>query len=464
MCPRVLSLRHTSTEHSWIGSARSWLIATGRILAGWLATLTQHFGAKPSAPAPAGQHQQPGNSAPGITPNQRRAEVGKATPARKYGLEELLPRKSVQLDPEKIRECVENQVILVTGAAGSIGSELCRQIAQFKPSALVAFDMAESPLFYLERELRASYPDLAFFPELGNVTQPETLRRVMRSRKPTLVYHAAAYKHVPVLEHQVYAAIENNIFGTWNVAEASIQAGVSGFVLISSDKAVAPSSVMGATKRVAELIVRALHSESGTRFDAVRFGNVLGSVGSVVPIFEQQIAAGGPVTLTDPEMYRYFMTTPEAAQLVLQAFAIGMGGEIFSLDMGEPVSILHLAHTMIRLNGYQPGEDIQIECTGVRPGEKLMEQLNRHDERMVPTSHPMIRSFAANNTFSVRQLRSVLDELQLAIGRESRPHAVELLKKLVPDFEQGHEESHAPLFWLKDVHAKRPESTVWMEI
>jgi FlaA1/EpsC-like NDP-sugar epimerase len=370
----------------------------------------------------------------------------------------------VQLDQEKIRECVENQVILVTGAAGSIGSELCRQIAQFKPSALVAFDMAESPLFYLERELRASYPDLEFFPELGNVTQPETLRRVMRSRRPTLVYHAAAYKHVPVLEHQVYAAIENNIFGTWNVAEAAIRAGVSGLVLISSDKAVAPSSVMGATKRVAELIVRALHSESGTSFNAVRFGNVLGSVGSVVPIFEEQIAAGGPITLTDPDMYRYFMTTPEAAQLVLQAFAIGMGGEIFSLDMGEPVSILDLAHTMIRLNGYQPGKEIQIECTGVRPGEKLMEQLNRQDERMVSTSHPMIRSFAANSTVSVRQLRSVLDELQLAISRESRKYAVELLKKLVPDFEQGREESQELPFWLNDVHAKRPESTVWMEI
>jgi FlaA1/EpsC-like NDP-sugar epimerase len=464
MCPRVLSLRRTSADRSGAAPARSTLIAAGRILSGWLATLSRLFSARRSAPGFAGHNKQTIVSMPRKNPLQGQAAVRQATPARKYELEELLPRKSVQLDQEKIRECVKNQVIMVTGAAGSIGSELCRQIAHFKPAALVAFDMAESPLFYLERELRASFPELGFCPELGNVTQPDTLRRVMRSHKPTLVYHAAAYKHVPVLEHQVYAAIENNIFGTWNVAEAAIQAGVSGFVLISSDKAVAPSSVMGATKRVAELIVRALHSESGTSFNAVRFGNVLGSVGSVVPIFEEQIAAGGPVTLTDREMYRYFMTTPEAVQLVLQAFAIGTGGEIFSLDMGEPVSILDLANTMIRLSGYQPGKEIQIECTGVRPGEKLMERLNRQDERMVSTSHPMIRSFASNPTFSVRQIRAVLDELQFAISRESRPQAVELLKKLVPDFEQGHEESKPLPFWLNNAHAKRPEPTVWMEI
>jgi len=444
--------------------ARKSLIAARQVLIGWLGSLSRLFGARRSVRGFVQTDKRVIDSAPERITIQTRAEARKATPARKYELEELLPRKSVQLDQKKIRECVEDQVILVTGAAGSIGSELCRQIAQFKPSALVAFDMAESPLFYLERELRTSFPDLEFFPELGNVTQPETLHRVMRAHKPTLVYHAAAYKHVPVLEHQVYAAIENNIFGTWNVAEAAIRAGVSGFVLISSDKAVAPSSVMGATKRVAELIVRALHSESGTSFNAVRFGNVLGSVGSVVPIFEEQIAAGGPVTVTDPEMYRYFMTTPEAAQLVLQAFAIGRGGEIFSLDMGEPVSILDLAHTMIRLNGFEPGIEIQIECTGVRPGEKLMEQLNRQDEQMVSTAHPMIRSFAANSTFSTRQLRSILDELQLALSRESRQRAVELLKKLVPDFEQGHEESEALPIWLHGNHAKRAESTVWMEI
>jgi FlaA1/EpsC-like NDP-sugar epimerase len=383
---------------------------------------------------------------------------------RHFALEELLPREPVQLDQEKIRECVQDQVILVTGAAGSIGAELCRQIARFRPSALVAFDVAETPLFYLERELKAAFPELALFAELGSVTQPETLCRVMRTHKPAIVYHAAAYKHVPVLENQIYAAIENNIFGTWNVAEAAIQSGVSGFVLISSDKAVAPSSVMGATKRAAELIVRALHCESGTSFSAVRFGNVLGSAGSVVPIFEQQIAAGGPVTLTDPEMYRYFMTAPEAAQLVLQAFAMGAGGEIFTLDMGEPVRILDLAQTMIRLNGREPGKDILIECTGVRPGEKLMEQLNRQDERMVPTSHEMIRSFAATSTFSVRQIRSILDELQIALSRENARHAMTMLKKLVPDYIQEQKGSHALPFQLDDVHPKSAESTVWMEI
>ncbi len=460
MCPRVLSLRRSSADRSGTAPARSLSIATGRILSSWLATLSRRLGGTRPVPAFAEQPVAPTRK----SPIQNRTQVRLATPTRNYDLEKLLSRKSVQLDQEKIRESVENQVILVTGAAGSIGSELCRQIAQFRPSALVAFDMAESPLFYLERELKAAFPGLVFFPELGSVTQPETLDRVMRIRKPAIVYHAAAYKHVPVLEHQVYAAIENNIFGTWSVAEAAIRACVSGFVLISSDKAVAPSSVMGATKRVAELIVRALHSESGTSFSAVRFGNVLGSVGSVVPIFEEQIAAGGPVTLTDPEMYRFFMTTPEAAQLVLQAFAIGTGGEIFSLDMGDPVSILDLANTMIRLNGYQPGKDIQIECTGVRPGEKLIEQLNRQDEHMIPTVHPMIRAFAAKSSLSLRQIRSVLDQLQLAISRESRPHAMELLKKLVPDFEQGQEEAPALPFWLNKAHAKRPESTVWMEI
>ncbi len=259
----------------------------------------------------------------------------------------------------------------------------------------MGFDEAETPLFHIDRELAKSFPDLAFHPEIGNITQPDTLRRVMQHYQPSILYHAAAYKHVPMMERHVFAAVENNIFGTWQVARAAVEHGVEDFVMISTDKAVRPTSMMGATKRMAELLIRALQKESGTKFVAVRFGNVLGSNGSVVPIFKEQIAAGGPVTVTHPEMRRYFMTIPEAAQLVLQAFSIGKGGEVFVLDMGEPVKIVDLARNLILLSGLQPERDIKIQFTGLRPGEKLFEELNLQDEHLVPTSHAKIRSYVS---------------------------------------------------------------------
>jgi FlaA1/EpsC-like NDP-sugar epimerase len=323
---------------------------------------------------------------------------------------------------------------MVTGAAGSIGSEICRQIASLHPLALVGFDEAETPLFQIDRELRRRFPDLIFHPEIGNITRPDTLQRVMQTFKPSIVYHAAAYKHVPMMEKNVFAAVENNIFGTWQVALAAIENGVEDFVMISTDKAVRPTSMMGATKRMAELVIHALQQESGTRFVSVRFGNVLGSNGSVVPIFNEQIAAGGPVTVTHPEMRRYFMTISEAAQLVLQALTIGKGGEVFVLDMGEPVKIVDLARNLILLSGMQPDRDIEIRFSGVRPGEKLFEELNLKDEHLVPTSHTKIKSVVCDSDVDVRQIKAHLSELQSILEEQDVVRLVRVLKKLIPDY------------------------------
>jgi FlaA1/EpsC-like NDP-sugar epimerase len=259
----------------------------------------------------------------------------------------------------------------------------------------------------------------------------------MERYKPAIVYHAAAYKHVPMMERHVFAAVENNIFGTWNVARAAIDYSVEDFVMISSDKAVRPTSMMGATKRVSELVIRALQKQSRTRFVAVRFGNVLGSNGSVVPIFKEQIAAGGPVTITHPEMRRFFMTIPEATQLVLQAFSIGKGGEIFVLDMGEPVKIVDLARNLVLLSGLQPDRDIKLEFTGLRPGEKLFEELNLHDEYLVPTSHPKIRSYLSPFSADFKVMDVALEELRLIFERKDVARLVLYLKELIPDYNPG---------------------------
>ena len=293
---------------------------------------------------------------------------------REVAVEDLLGRKPVQLDLERIRGRIQGRVVMVTGAAGSIGSELCRQIVKFRPLSLIGFDVAETPLFHLDREMAKRFPEVAFYPEIGSITRRDTLKRVIQHYHPSILYHAAAYKHVPLMERHVFAAVETNVFGTWNVARTATEHGVEDFVMISTDKAVRPTSMMGATKRTAELLIRALQMEGGTKFVAVRFGNVLGSSGSVVPIFKEQIAAGGPVTVTHPEMSRYFMTIPEAAQLVLQAFSIGKGGEVFVLEMGEPVKIADLAKNLILLSGLQPDRDIEIQYIGVRPGEKMFEE------------------------------------------------------------------------------------------
>ena len=356
---------------------------------------------------------------------------------RDVAVEDLLGRRPVHLDQDSIRERIRGKVVMVTGAAGSIGSELCRQIAQFCPLALVGIDEAETPLFQLNRELNRSFPDLTFYPEIGNITRPEILRRVMERYGPSILYHAAAYKHVPMMEMHVFAAVENNIFGTWQVALAAARHGVEDFVMISTDKAVRPTSMMGATKRMAELVIRTLQKERGTKFVAVRFGNVLGSNGSVVPIFKEQIAAGGPVTVTHPEMRRYFMTIPEAAQLVLQAFSIGKGGEVFVLDMGEPVKIVDLARNLILLSGLQPDRDIKIQFIGIRPGEKLFEELNLQDENLVQTSHIKIRSYVSPYHVDTIRMKECMQELQHAVSERDTLRIVTLLKKLIPDYTPG---------------------------
>jgi FlaA1/EpsC-like NDP-sugar epimerase len=356
---------------------------------------------------------------------------------RSVAVEDLLGRKPVELDLNKIRERIQGKVVMVTGAAGSIGSEICRQVAEFKPLALVGFDEAETPLFYIDREITRSFPGVAFRPEIGSISNPGSLRRVMARYHPAILYHAAAYKHVPLMEKHVFAAVETNIFGTWNVARAASECGTSDFVMISTDKAVRPTSMMGATKRIAELLIQSLHESSGTRFVTVRFGNVLGSNGSVVPIFKEQIAAGGPVTVTHSEMTRYFMTIPEAAQLVLQAFAMGKGGEVFVLEMGEPVRIADLARNLIRLSGLQLEKDIAIQYTGLRPGEKMFEELKLQNEMFVQTSHPKIRSYISNQNSNVQTIRTALGHLRQITEQENVASLLLWLKEIIPDYSPG---------------------------
>lgn len=311
---------------------------------------------------------------------------------RDVAVEDLLGRSTVQLEQERIRTKLEGRSVLVTGAAGSIGSELCRQIARFGPAEIVAFDAAETPLFLVQQEMARMFPEVPFLAEIGNIRDKERLADVFERHLPSVVYHAAAYKHVPMMEAHCFEAIENNIFGTLNVARAAIESGAEDFVMISTDKAVQPTNVMGVSKRIAELVIRSLQNGE-TKFVSVRFGNVLGSNGSVIPIFKEQIARGGPVTVTAPEMRRFFMTIPEASQLVLQASTMGEGGEIFVLDMGQPVRILDLARNLILLSGLRPDEDIQIEFTGARPGEKMYEELHTLTEDTLPTGHEKIKAF-----------------------------------------------------------------------
>jgi FlaA1/EpsC-like NDP-sugar epimerase len=317
---------------------------------------------------------------------------GLAGQIRDVAVEDLLGRNPVHLEESEIRRTLEGRVVLITGAAGSIGSGLCRQIAHFRPAGIVGLDIAESPLFEIDREMHQAFPSIPFYPEIGNIQNRSRLDDVLGRYRPTVIYHAAAYKHVPLMETHVFEAIENNVFGTYNLVEAAVEHGVEDFVMISSDKAVRPTNVMGATKRIAELLLLAVQN-GRTRYVAVRFGNVLGSNGSVIPIFKKQIAAGGPITVTHPEMRRFFMTIPEACQLVLQASAIGRGGQICVLDMGQPVKIVDLARNLILLSGLKPDEDIRIEFTGARPGEKLHEELSSILEDTVPTHHEKIRIF-----------------------------------------------------------------------
>jgi FlaA1/EpsC-like NDP-sugar epimerase len=359
-------------------------------------------------------------------------ERGLARQIRDVAVEDLLGRNPIRLEEHQIRGTLQGKVVLVTGAAGSIGSELCRQIARFRPAGIVGFEIAESPLFEIDREMRQAFPQTPFYPEIGNVQNRTRLDEVLRQYSPSVVYHAAAYKHVPMMEAHVFEAIENNVFGTYNVAMAAAERGVEDFVMISSDKAVRPTNIMGATKRVAELLLLALQN-GRTNYVAVRFGNVLGSNGSVIPIFKKQIAAGGPVTVTHPDMRRFFMTIPEACQLVLQAAVIGKGGQICVLDMGEPVKIVDLARNLILLSGLKPDQDIKIEFTGMRPGEKLYEELSTMLEDTVPTAHEKIRIFLGNG-MPERDMLAWLDTLHEICETRDIGRLVVTLKEIVPDY------------------------------
>jgi FlaA1/EpsC-like NDP-sugar epimerase len=352
---------------------------------------------------------------------------------REVLLEDLLGRAPVHLDSDGIRARLAGRVVLVTGAGGSIGSELCRQIARFAPAALVGFDQAETALYEIELEMREHFPEVAFYPEVGSIQSPARLAELFEDHRPESVYHAAAYKHVPMMEAHLFEAVENNVFGTRSLARAAAESGVEDFVLVSSDKAVRPASVMGATKRLAELVCLAAGAGSRTEFMAVRFGNVLGSSGSVIPRFRRQIAAGGPVTVTHPEMRRFFMTIPEAAQLVLQAAALGAGGEILALEMGQPVRIVDVARKMVLLSGLTPDVDVRVEFTGIRPGEKLFEELSGPDEDTVPTRHPQIRIFRGRGASRECIARGIED---LRRGTEVRDAGAVVLsiKELVPDY------------------------------
>jgi FlaA1/EpsC-like NDP-sugar epimerase len=309
---------------------------------------------------------------------------------REVKIEDLLGREPVHLEEGLVRSFLHGKCVMVTGAGGSIGAEMCRQILRFKPRKLLLLEQAEPYLFFIHRELVAHVDDCPCVPIIADVTDGRRMTRVFEEHGPEVIFHAAAHKHVPMMEWNPGEAVKNNVRGTRTVAELARRFHALAFVMISTDKAVNPTSVMGASKRVAEMFVQALNAKGETRFSAVRFGNVLGSIGSVVPIFQEQIAKGGPVTVTDEKMRRYFMTIPEACQLVMQAGAMGEGGEIFALDMGEPVKIVELARDLIRLSGLTPDEDIEIEITGLRPGEKLFEELGFDAERMDKTRHPKV--------------------------------------------------------------------------
>jgi len=310
---------------------------------------------------------------------------------RAIELDDLLGRDPVVLDDAGLYGLMHGKAIMVTGAGGSIGSEMCRQIARFSPSKLVLFEAGEFAMYTIEQELKQTFPELNIVCLMGDVRDAERVDEAMQLHQPSVLFHAAAYKHVPLMEqHNAWQAIRNNVLGTWTVARAAQQHGVAKFVMISTDKAINPTNVMGASKRLAEMVCQALQPSGAMRFVMVRFGNVLGSTGSVIPTFRAQIARGGPVTVTHPEITRYFMSIPEATQLVLQAGLMGQGGEIFVLEMGEPVKIVDLAKTMIRLSGFTEDE-IRIEFTGLRPGEKLYEELLADSEHTLPTPHTKLR-------------------------------------------------------------------------
>jgi FlaA1/EpsC-like NDP-sugar epimerase len=347
-------------------------------------------------------------------------------------IEDLLGREQVSVDLEEISQYLSEKVVLITGGGGSIGSELCRQICNFKPKKLIILDIYENNAYDLQMELNRDYPNLNIEVLIASVRDKKSLNDIFVKNKPNVVFHAAAHKHVPLMEACPKEAIKNNVFGTMNVAELSDLYRVEKFVLISTDKAVNPTNIMGATKRVAEIIIQSMNKHSKTEYVAVRFGNVLGSNGSVIPLFKKQIATGGSVTITHKEITRFFMTIPEAVQLVIQAGAMAKGGEIFVLDMGDPVKILDLAKNLIRLSGFEPNEDIDIEVTGLRPGEKLYEELLMDEEGLTATKHDKI--FIGQPTFTdMKFLQMQLENLNEVLYK-SESELREYMKTIVPTY------------------------------
>jgi FlaA1/EpsC-like NDP-sugar epimerase len=368
-------------------------------------------------------------------PTLNAADGNKAPTARirKVAVEDLMKREPVTLDDAGLHDLLTGQVVMVTGAGGSIGSELCRQIAAFQPAMLVLFEQSEFAMYKVDELLREQFPEIPVISAIGDVKSVKRVNQVMHQYQPAHVFHAAAYKHVPLMEEaNAWEAVHNNVLGTYVVARAAIDYGVRKFVFVSTDKAVNPTNVMGASKRLAEMVCQALQAGSNTRFEMVRFGNVLGSAGSVIPKFQEQIDKGGPVTVTHPEMVRYFMSIPEAAQLVLQAGCMGLGGEIFVMDMGEPVKIVDVARDMIRLSDLSENE-IRIVYTGLRPGEKLFEELLADDEHTRPTPHPKLRIAKAREV-SPGWLEGMLAWLHAErIPTESEVRRD--LKRYVPEFQ-----------------------------
>lgn len=351
---------------------------------------------------------------------------------RDVEVEDLLGREPISVDLDSILGYVQSKVVLVTGGGGSIGSELCRQIACHRPRQLIIVDIYENNVYDIQQELKTRYPDLDLAVLIASVRNTNRMNWIFEHYQPDIVYHAAAHKHVPLMEDSPNEAVKNNVFGTWKTAQAAAFYGVKKFVLISTDKAVNPTNIMGASKRICEMIIQTFNNHYDTEFVAVRFGNVLGSNGSVIPLFRKQIVAGGPVTVTHPDIIRYFMTIPEAVSLVLQAGAYAKGGEIFVLDMGEPVKILDLAENLIRLSGYRVGEDIKIEFTGLRPGEKLYEELLMEEEGLKETANRLIhvgKPIEIDETQFFIQLKKLKEESKNESG-DIRP----LIQEIVPTY------------------------------
>jgi FlaA1/EpsC-like NDP-sugar epimerase len=360
----------------------------------------------------------------------------KVSQLRPVQIQDLLGREPVKLETENIRNILKSRVVMVTGAGGSIGAELCRQIAAFNPQRLLMVERSEVQLFPIEQELIEAGHGGVVLPLVADILDEPRMRYIHQRFSPQVVFHAAAHKHVPMMENQPSEAIKNNTLGTARLAEMALEAGVERFVFISTDKAINPTSVMGATKRLGEIFLQSLSAAQPdkTKFMAVRFGNVLGSSGSVIPIFNKQIAAGGPVKVTHPEVTRYFMTIPEAVGLVLQSGAQGQGGEIFVLDMGKPIKIVDLARQLIELSGLRPDEDIEIEFVGLRPGEKLFEELSHKGENITPTNHSKIMRFVCQ-PLPLREVKLIFEEVNQELNRAEPNQLKLLLKKSVPEYQ-----------------------------